>query len=227
MDQPDSSSTPISPLPLRACPVCGLIQHMPRSKVILENSPPLTPHCSRCNHALERRSVILRSNSRTAALAVAALILFLPAIFLPIMRIEQFGHTHEASVISGVSALLSSGHLGAGLIVLICSVILPPGKLLALLILSGTGGTGGSKRLKDRHRAFTWRLVEITGRWGMLDVLLVAILVAVLKLGDMMEVTPGPAAACFTALVVLSLLAAASFDPHRLWPPEFQAPSPP
>ena len=67
------------------------------------------------------------------------------------------------------------------------------------------------------RRAGTYRLVEWTGRWGMLDVLLVTMLVAVLKLRDLVEVTPGPAAIAFTAMVVLSLLASAAFDPHRLW----------
>ena len=63
----------------------------------------------------------------------------------------------------------------------------------------------------------TYRVVEFTGRWGMLDVLLVTLLIAVVKLGDVVQVAPGPAALAFTAVVVLSLLAAATFDPHALW----------
>ena len=71
--------------------------------------------------------------------------------------------------------------------------------------------------MAHHHRALTYRLVEWTGRWGMLDVLLVAILVAALKLGDVMDVTPGPAAAAFAVCVVLSLLATALFDPRSVW----------
>jgi uncharacterized paraquat-inducible protein A len=74
--------------------------------------------------------------------------------------------------------------------------------------------------LGRKHRAWTYHLVEWTGRWGMLDVLLVAILVAALKVGDLVEVHAGPAALAFTCCVVLSLLAAACFDPHSLWDTE-------
>jgi paraquat-inducible protein A len=137
----------------------------------------------------------------------------LPAGSLPLIEIEQFGHSSRSSVLQGVTALLSAGQLVVGIIVLLCSVILPLGKLTALLVLS-TGALG------HRHRALTYRLVDWTGRWGMLDVLLVAILVAVLKLGDLMAVSVGPGLLAFTACVTLSLFAAASFDPHSLWDTE-------
>ena len=91
-------------------------------------------------------------------------------------------------------------------------MIIPLTKLVALLILAGGGRTLG-----DEHRALTYHLVEWTGRWGMLDVLLVAMLVAALKLGDIVNVTPGPGVIAFAAVVLMSLLAAASFDPHSLW----------
>ena len=74
--------------------------------------------------------------------------------------------------------------------------------------------------MRHHHRALTYQLVELTGRWGMLDVLRVALLVAVLKLGDFVEVSAGPGALAFGTCVVLSLLASASFDPHSLWESE-------
>lgn len=134
------------------------------------------------------------------------------AVGLPMIRIEQFGHNREAGIIEGVQSLLSTGHVFIGIVVLLCSVILPLFKLIALLVLCG-----GSWLLHHHHRAMTYHLVEWTGRWGMLDVLLVAVLVAVLKLGDMVEVSPGPAAIAFVMMVILSLLASASFDSHLLW----------
>ena len=156
-----------------------------------------------------------RSNARTAAIALAALILYPFAVSLPIIHVQEFGHRNASSILEGTASLLRSGHLVAGLIVLVCSVILPPGKLLALLVLS-VGGLG----LRRRHRAWTYRIVEWTGRWGMLDVLLVALLVAILKLGDMVEVTAGPAALAFVTCVVLSLVATATFEPRLLWKTE-------
>jgi paraquat-inducible protein A len=120
----------------------------------------------------------------------------------------------SSSVLEGVTALLSHGQLLVGIVVLVCSVILPLTKLIGLLVLSS------GRWLGARHQAMTYRLVEWTGRWGMLDVLLVAILVAVLKLGDFVQVSVGPGLLAFTTCVALSLLAAASFDPHSLWEAE-------
>ena len=85
-------------------------------------------------------------------------------------------------------------------------------KLVGLFVLSGGALSG-----RPRTAAFTWHLVEWTGRWGMLDVLLVAVLVAVVKLGQLMELSAGPGALAFTACVALNLAASASFDPHSLW----------
>jgi paraquat-inducible protein A len=127
---------------------------------------------------------------------------------LPIVTVERFGHLNRASIIDGVSTLLGSGHIVIGLVVLLCSIILPIGKLLGLLVLCGAGNF-----LRHEHRGLTFRLIELTGRWGMLDVLLVAILVAVLKIGDFVDVSPGPAALAFTTCVLLSLVAAATFQP--------------
>jgi paraquat-inducible protein A len=156
--------------------------------------------------------MVARSNQRTAAIATAALVLYPFGVGLPIIEVERFGHTKASSILEGVTALFASGQWLVGAVVLACSIVLPIGKLVSLLVLSA-GGLG----LARRHRAVTYRVVEWTGRWGMLDVLLVALLVAVLKLGDIVEVTAGPAALAFSCVVVLSLLAAASFDPHALW----------
>ena len=129
--------------------------------------------CSRCGTALRSRSHVLRGNSRTAAIALAALAIYPLAVTLPIMQIEQFGHSNATSVLGGSVQLFAGGHILVGLIVLCCSIIFPLGKLIALLVLSA-----GGRWLTTAHRAWTYRVVEWTGRWGMLDVLLVALLVA-------------------------------------------------
>ena len=128
------------------------------------------------------------------------------------LEIRQFGHRQETSVVEGVASLFAHSEYAVGLIVLSCSVIFPLGKLLALLFLST-----GASAIPGEHRAITYRLVEWTGRWGMLDVLVVAVLVAVLKLGDLVEVAPGPGALAFASVVIASLIATALFDPHALW----------
>ena len=129
---------------IRSCPCCGLGQTVPPVP------PGMRACCARCGTSLHKRSTILRSNSRTAAIALAALVLYPLAVSLPMIRVERFGHHNEASILEGTATLLASGHVVVGLIVLLCSVILPLGKLLALLLLSA-----GGLRLRHQHRALT------------------------------------------------------------------------
>ena len=191
---------------LRACHCCGLVQCLPPTG---HDERAL---CARCGTTVFSPRERARSNRRAFACALAALILFPLAIGLPIMRLEQFGHRTDASVWTGSIGLLRGGEVFVGVVVLVCSVILPVCKLVGLLLI-----TGMTRRLSRRHRALTYRLIEKAGRWGMLDVLLIALVVAWVKLGDMVDVQPGPGAFAFTACVLLSLLAGAWFDPHALW----------
>ena len=200
---------------LAACPCCGLVQRTP---AVL---PRQRLRCARCHTRLAHRAGRRRASGRTALLALSALLLYPVAILLPIMRVETFGTVSEASVWSGGLALLSDGQYVVGVVVLLCSVVLPLLKLSALLVLAA-GGPG----LAHRARASTWHVVEWTGRWGMLDVLLVAILVAILKLGHSLQLQAGAGALAFTACVVLNLCASASFDPHALWDEPARSPRP-
>ena len=195
--------------PARACPCCGLVQTVPAIP------PRMRACCCRCGRNLVKRARILRSNSRTAAIALAALILYPLAISLPMVTIERFGHHAEHSIFTGTKTLLTSNHVVIGLIVLSCSIVLPLGKLLALLVLSLAG-----LRMRREHRVWTYHLVEWTGRWGMLDVLLVAILVAAVQIGELAQISAGPAVLIFAGCVALSLCATVTFDPHGPWESE-------
>jgi paraquat-inducible protein A len=191
---------------IRTCACCGLVQHVPPVPVNMRAM------CGRCQTPFRLRAGRSQSNSRTAAIALAALIIYPFAVSLPMLEIQKLGHRNQSSILDGIVTLLADGQLIVGLIVLLCSVVIPLTKLISLLGLSA-GGLG----LQSHHQALTYRLIEFTGRWGMLDVLLVAVLVAILKLGNVMNVTPGPAALAFSVCVVLSLIATACFDPHTLW----------
>ena len=162
-----------------------------------------------------------RGNVHAFTAALAALALYPLAVGLPIMRLERFGHVTDASIWSGSLGLLREGELFVGGIVLLCSVVLPLVKLLGLAILCT------SERVSSRHRAIFYRAIETAGRWGMLDVLLVAVVVAWVKVGDLVEVTTGPAALAFTFCVLLSLVASARFDPHSIWVENLPDPTPP
>lgn len=175
--------------------------------------PALRIRCPHCGHAVAGPIDLEAVRIRTAVFATSALLLYVPAVLLPVMRIDRLGHAHETSILEGVATLGVDGHLSLAIVVLICSVVVPLAKLLGLLILA-------SRRLsiRPRTRRRVWRILEAIGRWGMLDVLLVAALVALVKLGDLVRIDPGPGAAIFAAMVVFSLLASASFDSRVLLP---------
>jgi len=189
---------------LASCHCCGLVQRLPTP---VSDRRPI---CRRCRTTLAPRNP--SRNRLSASLAISALLLYVPATTLPMLRIEQLGHRHEDSLLSGVAALFAQDYWLVGTVVLLFSVILPPLKLAALLVLASAPATSA-----DRLRAALFRAVESLGRWGMLDVMLVAILVAYVKLGDLVSIEAGPGLLAFTLLVLLSLLASMSFNPHMMW----------
>jgi paraquat-inducible protein A len=193
--------------PLAACHCCGLVHRIP---ALPRRS---TARCTRCDTVI-KTDPHPRGTARASALALTALVLYPIALFTPVMTIERLGHASEASIWHGTVQLLAEGHLAVGLAVLCFSIVAPVAKLVAIFTL--TAGVS----LRAHHRAATYRFVEWIGRWGMVDVLLVALLVAIVKLGDLVEVTPGAGVAAFGGVVILSMLASAAFDPHEIWSSE-------
>ena len=182
---------------------------------MIHRVPVLRPNheaiCTRCRSVIARPAHARRSIRLTAAFALAGLIVYFPAILLPILEIEKLGHRYESGILVGCFELLRQGSVFVALVILVFSIILPPVKLILMLVLC----TG--RLLGRRHRAWTYRVLEHLGRWGMLDVLLVAILVALVKLGDLVRFHVGPAVWFFSVCVGLSILASASFDPRAIW----------
>jgi len=197
---------PSAPQRLLACHCCGLVQELG----VLPAGH--RAHCARCSTVVLDPARRGRSNARSGATALAALVLYPFAISLPILRTERLGRLSDASIWEGAIELLSRGELFVGGVVLVCSVILPLLKLCGLVAI-----TLGARRLGRARRAATYRWIEWTGRWGMLDVLLIAIVVAWVKIRGLLDVSPGPAALAFTWVVLLSLAASAWFDPHAVW----------
>jgi paraquat-inducible protein A len=189
---------------IRSCHCCGLAQ------TVAPTATDRQPVCQRCATPLGHGNP--GRNRWAAALAASALAFYPPAMILPMLRIDRLGHAHEDSLVSGVIALWSQGYWFIGTLVFTVSVLLPPLKLALLWILSGSGLIA-----RHQHRALAYRLVELLGRWGMLDVLLVAILVAFVKLGDLVNIHAGPGLSAFALLVLLSLLAGAVFNPLLMW----------
>lgn len=188
---------------LAACHCCGLIQSL--------DGLAGRADCARCETRLPHRDR-RADNQPAAAAAAAALVLYLPAVSLPFLRIERLGLFSDNSLLGGIRALFDEGHLFVGAVVLCFSVLLPLLKLGALLTLSLRNDW-----LPRKHRAGTYRLVEHLGRWGMLDVLLVAVMIAFVKLGNLVNFTAGPGLAMFASFVIVSIAASVLFDPHIMW----------
>ncbi len=188
-----------------ACTLCGLVQHL----------PPATRYqmvsCARCETPMARHK--RNSLSRTMAFAIAALILYIPANLLPIMTFEYYGASEHNTVWSGVVSLAESGMWFVAAVVFIASMVAPLLKLSSLFLLAYSVRYGTGARWKTR----LYRVIKVIGTWAMLDVFLLAVLVAVVKLGQLANVSPGPAALPFTLVVVFTILATESFDPSLLW----------
>jgi len=190
---------------LKSCHCCGLIQNVPQL------ATDEVAACSRCRSKFASERDRAKSANRTAAAALAAFFLFWPAVLLPILRIEQLGHSHQSSILSGTIELFRHGSLFVGAVVFLFSILFPLTKIVLLLELSYF------QILHRQHKSFTLRLMEHLGKWSMMDVMLLAFLVMLVKLGDMVEFHLGPAVLAFVLCVVMSMLASISFDPHLIW----------
>ena len=207
----NSMAAAIRPDPLfslRACPGCGLVHRLP------ELGQDERAVCSRCQMTIVRAGSPARSNQRTAAATLAALVLFVPAVTLPMLEVERLGHRYTSSLLGGTWDLLHHGSWFVGSIVLVFSLLLPLLKLVVLLELSWLG------RAPRRRRARAYRWIESLGRWSMLDVLLLALMVMLVKVGDLVEFRLGPAALAFVLCVAMTMVASMSFDPRSIWEDE-------
>jgi paraquat-inducible protein A len=189
----------------KACHCCGQIHCLP----VL--NPVQTAICVRCRSTIGVHGSRHKSASRTAAAAVAAFVLFWPAVLCPILQIERLGQRSESSILSGTLELLNHGSWFVGGVVLLFSVVFPLTKIIMLLELSLL------EILHRRHKAFTLRVMEHAGKWSMMDVMLLAFLVMLVKLGNLVEFHFGPAVVAFVLCVAMSMVASLSFDPHAIW----------
>jgi paraquat-inducible protein A len=191
---------------LISCTHCHLIQKIPGS---MNGNTQQHLYCSRCDSSLNQ---VMKGLQTPLVLALCALMIYPFGIFLPLMQIERFGHVHKASIWDGTISLISHGQWFIGVIVFSCSVIFPLLKLAGIFFLCLD-----MKKLSDRNKIKIFKFVENVGRWGMIDVLLVAILVAVVKIGEMVEINPGVGSTAFGLCVVMSICASLTFDPSNIW----------
>jgi paraquat-inducible protein A len=172
--------------------------------------------CRRCGAALHLRKP--NSIARTWAYLIAAYIMYIPANVLPIMKTGSMFGAQSDTIMSGVAYLWHSGSWHLALVVFVASVLVPLAKMLCLSFLAISVQRGWTEGALERTKLY--RVLEFVGPWSMLDVYVVTILVALVQLKSLATIQPGPAAAAFGAVVVLTMFAAMAFDPRLLWEPK-------
>jgi len=198
---------------LTGCHVCGQVQALPR-----DADPEAHHHCVRCDAVVHYRKP--DHVARTWALLLAAVVFYIPANVLPVMKVNSLLGDSAHTILGGVVELWQMGSWDIALIVFIASVAVPLTKLLALILLLLTEQWHSTTNLGARTRLY--QMVEFIGQWSMLDVFVVILLAALADFQGLMEISAGAGAAAFGVVVILTMLAAMSFDLRRSWDLEGQ-----
>lgn len=169
--------------------------------------------CPRCGTPLHSRKP--ESISRTWALVIAAFIFYIPANLLPVTYTTSFGVVQADTILSGVIYFIRSGSWPIALIIFVASVFVPILKLIILIFLLLSVQFRWQWRPVDLTRLY--HVTEAVGRWSMLDIYVITILVALVHLGALANISAGSGAIFFALVVVITMLAAESFDPRLIW----------
>jgi paraquat-inducible protein A len=187
------------------CLGCGLLASNPARL--------RAPACPRCGTRLHVRKP--DSIGRTWALLATSVILYIPANVLPVMETGSLFGWQTDTILSGVVYLWSSGSWALAALVFVASIVVPLAKIVALAFLLVSVQLRSAWQPLQRTKLY--RLVELVGRWSMLDIYVVTILVALVQIKGLANIRAGPAALAFGGVVVLTMQAASSFDPRLIW----------
>ena len=169
--------------------------------------------CTRCRAVVHARRP--DSLMRTWALLLTSAILYIPANLLPIMTVNSLGQGSPSTIMAGVIELVQHGMIPIAAVVFVASILVPTFKLvgIALLLFS----VQRHQPLSARQRIIMYRFIEFIGRWSMLDIFVIAILVAVVNFGRIASIEANLGAVAFASVVVITMLAAVTFDPRLIW----------
>ncbi|MGD2057003.1 MAG: paraquat-inducible protein A [Gammaproteobacteria bacterium] len=191
-------------LGLAGCHTCGLLLRLPQRG---------HAHCPRCHSPVHLRTP--NSIGTTWALLIAAIAMYLPANIFPVMAVTSLGNTEADTIMSGVIYFLKHGDWPLALIIFVASILVPLLKMLALTYLLVS--VQRRSPFRKHQRTTLYRITELVGRWSMVDVFVVALLVALVQVGQLATIEPGIGAVCFASVVILTMLAAMRFDPRLIW----------
>jgi len=193
---------------LLSCHVCGQLAQAPAAA-------HRALRCPRCNAPMHLRKPA--SITTTWALLIASVILFIPANLLPVMTTASLLGSQHDTILSGVFFLWQSGSWPLAAVVFFASIMVPLLKIIALIHLTASVQRRSRQNLLQRTRLY--RMVEFVGRWSMLDIYVITMLVALVNFQGLATIEAGPGAIAFGAVVVLTMFAAMSFDPRLIWDP--------
>lgn len=188
---------------LAECGRCELVLALPAARGT----------CPRCGATVERRKP--DSLARTTAFLIAAALLYIPANAYPVLVTRSLSGTDRSTILGGVVELLHDGSWPLALLVFFASVTVPLLKMIGLAVLVITSHRRSSWAPLSRARLY--RLIAYVGRWSMLDVFVVGLLVGLVQLQSLASTEAGPGALAFAAVVILTMLATESFDPRLIW----------
>lgn len=204
-------STTAASLGLASCHTCSLVSRMQSEAALIDAI------CPRCGSQVRFRQP--GSIGHCWAFLLAAMILYVPANTLPMMLTSSLFGSSDDTIISGVLFLWEDGSWYLAAVVFVASILVPLGKMLALIVLLLSVQLPGVQLTDERRArlARTYRIIASIGRWSMLDIYVVTLLATVVQLTALASVRAGPAALAFGAVVVLTMLATESFDPRLIW----------
>ncbi len=179
----------------------------------LSSSYHHSKRCPLCDSQLHPR--LPQSKQRTAALLISGYALYIPANIFPIMTVTSLGVGEPHTIIGGIISLIKSDMLPIAILVLIASILVPLFKLLGLSLLLLT--VHFQWPMNARLLTTLYRMIAFVGRWSMLDIFMISILVSLVDMGGVAQIIAGPAATAFAAVVVLTMFAAKNFDPRLIW----------
>jgi len=168
------------------------------------------PRCGARRHIRKPESL-----TRAWALVLTALVLYIPANVFPVMTVISFGRGEPDTIMSGVKALFLAGMWPLALLVFFASITVPVLKIAGLVLLLVTTHARSRWRLRDRTLFF--RVIESVGRWSMIDVFMISILVGLVQLGSLATIEAGVGVIAFGAVVIVTMFAAEAFDPRLMW----------
>lgn len=170
-------------------------------------------HCPRCGSVMHLRKN--DSIQRTLALLITACLLYIPANLYPIMITDQLGSSEGSTILGGVMILIHHGSIPVALVIFLFSVMVPLSKFMSMFYLVWT--VKRHSPVSPRQRTVMYQVTEFVGKWSMVDVFVVAILVALVHLEGLLTIAPGIAALSFAGVVIVTMIAAESFDPRLIW----------